>query len=127
MIVRHAKHRERERWPCRKTWIKTRRVLVEKVGGGDYSKILEIFMGIQDCQQRGSRGPKQQLYPPPQPSQFDCPHVLQSYPSTRMCMKVQQSESHKVRRHDTSGSLLVLLVSPGKLHLKLFSIYLLYN
>jgi hypothetical protein len=52
--------------------------------GKTTSKILEIFMGIQVCQRRRLRGPKQQLYPPPKPSQFDCPRVLQSYPSTRI-------------------------------------------
>lgn len=67
----------------------------EKRGeGGDYSKMLEIFMGIQACQPTRSRGPKTTR--PTAKSMsiviFDCStHVLQSYPSIDtyiMCMKV---------------------------------------
>ena len=142
MIVRHAKHRERERererergrWPCRKTWIKTRRE-GGREGGWSWRRwgvgtILRYWKSLwgskfaseEDHVVQNNNYTHRQNHLNLIALTY-CNHIR---PHVYMCMKVEQSESHKVRRHDISGTLLVLLVSPGKLH-RPFSIYLLYN
>jgi hypothetical protein len=105
--------RERGRWPCRKTWIKTKegrkeggKVLVEKVGGGTilrYWKSLwgSKFASEEDHVVQNNNYTHRQNHLNLIALTY-CNHIP---PHVYMCMKLEQSESHKVRRHDISGTL----------------------